>query len=146
MQRPFSVGLSPRPGQNLTMLIIPFLDLRDRPQQLAQSSRWYRDLHICFYLTIHIFAIIYHQLIIRVTACYATMRSMPCFFCVKNISQQHFWRHVQVIINVLIIHVEPRPFSDPRTYGQMAKPLRHHRRPETAGGWATPEGQVPPTD
>lgn len=35
------------------------------------------------------------------------------FFCVKNISQQHFWRHVQVIINVLIIHVEPRPFLIP---------------------------------
>ena len=145
MQRPFSVGLSPRPGQNLTMLIIPFLDLRNHPQQLAQSSRWYRDLHICFYLTIHIFAIIYHQLIIRVTDCYATIRSMQFFIC-ENISQQHFWRHVQVIINVLIIHVEPRPFPNPAPTAKWPNlyGITGGRKPR--GDRATPGGQVPPTD
>lgn len=139
MQRPFWVGLSPGPGLNLTMLLIPFLDLRNHPQQLAQS--WRSEIlgrysynwitYLCFYLTIHI----YHQLIMRVIDCYATIRSMQRFFVWKNIpaaflatcSSDHPCPN----------HVEPLPFSEPCTYGQMAKSLRHHRRP-VSGGFGPP--------
>ena len=68
------------------------------------------------------------------------------FFCVKSISQQHFWRHVQVIINVLIIPVEPRPFPNPAPTAKWPNlyGITGGRKPR--GGWATPGGQVVPAD
>ena len=99
------VRLSPGPGPEINPTIGP---------QNSEMLEWYSYNGLTCLVDIFLYIYFYHQLIIGVTrfVCNHQIHAV-CFLCEQKSSAEYFFGDIfEVIINVLIIHVEP-PFLNP---------------------------------